>query len=118
MPMKLEVFKRLFHPVWDNPADEVEVWFLAPGVGGKWELVPQETTYDVAKKLWTVNMQIMGPTLERNDVPQAVPESSHGQPVEQPAHEHGEAEPHSHDFGGAKHTHEDGVPVADDKSDT
>lgn len=118
MHMKLAKLKAIFHPVWDNPEEEVEVRFLAPGQGGKWALSIKDSSYDVAKKLWTLDMAIDGPTSEPNYIPPEVPESSHGQPVEQPAHEHGEAEPHSHDFGGAKHTHEDGVPVADDKSDT
>jgi len=117
MVMKLEAFKRLFHPAWDQPEDEVEVVFRCPAVnqyGATFVEMPmKETTFDVAKKLWIITLDI-GKEFGSNK-----PEGEDYPPVEDgPLHSHGQAEPHSHDFGGAKHTHEDGVPVADEPSDT
>lgn len=105
MVMKLEMFKRLFHPVWDNPADDVDVQFLAPGMGGKWALEVKETHYDVANKLWTVEMDIKGPTAAAAEHNQSL--HSHGQAAGQ----------HTHESDEAAAPQPDGVPVADEPSD-
>lgn len=110
MAMKLAALKRLFHPVWDTDAEgeEVEIRFLAPGAGSKWELTVKDTSYDVAKKLWTVDLSIAGPSDTANDPPPEVA------PV---AHQHGTAGPHSHESDEAAAPQPDGVPVADEPSD-
>jgi len=106
MVMKLSEFKRLFHPVWDQPEDEVEIRFISafngrPATATHLTLYVKDTIYDVGKKRWSVDLGIGEPVTETA--------LSHDEPLDSQGRAAG---PITHD-GTAT-----GVPVADEPSDT